>query len=197
MWKDRVLPLTDMTQKYPQSQIDALSSCLQTLAPLTFLSHFYINMTANIALKSLLALQVFFPVNLDPGKLALKRFLLLKPPEQEGGRAQPALPASGQFKQPFLFTGCSRWKAKAGRLSEDSCFSHQVLCCLHEEGLVWFGVGKKTFKHPEKKDMIQGDLLYCSTLLLTPVCICIYHLFIYIHLHTVLYTRGNGELQAN
>lgn len=98
MWKDRVLPLTDMTQKYPQSQIDALSSCLQTLAPLTFLSHFYINMTANIALKSLLALQVFFPVNLDPGKLALKRFLLLKPPEQEGGRAQPALPASGWAK---------------------------------------------------------------------------------------------------
>lgn len=43
---------------------DALSSCVQTLAPLTFLNNFYINMTVNIAFISLLALQVFFfPVN--------------------------------------------------------------------------------------------------------------------------------------
>lgn len=78
---------------------DALSSCVQTLAPLTFLNNFYINMTVNIAFRSLLALQVFFfPVNQDPGKLELKRFLLLKLPEQEGGRTHPALPAPGWAK---------------------------------------------------------------------------------------------------
>lgn len=58
MWKDRALSLTDRTQKPPQSQM--LCPCLQTLAPLTFLNNFYINMTVNIALRSLFALQVFF-----------------------------------------------------------------------------------------------------------------------------------------
>lgn len=38
--------------------------------------------------------------------------------------------------------------------------------------------------------------LYCSTLLLPPICICICHLFISLYLHTVLYTRGHGETQA-
>lgn len=47
-------------------------------------------------------------------------------------------------------------KAEAGRLSKDSSFS------VHKEGLVWSGVGKKTCKHPEKKDMIQGDLWYVA-----------------------------------
>lgn len=73
---------------------DALSSCVQTLAPLTFLNNFYINMTVNIAFRSLLALQVFFfSCELRSWKAGTQKILTVKT-SRIGGRESTPCPSS-------------------------------------------------------------------------------------------------------
>lgn len=144
MWNDSVLPLTNMTGKHPQSQVPRLPVQFPVKAPLSLQILFYTDTDCQHCPQKSPCPTSIFSWELGSWKAGTQKIL----PVNWQSRKEDSLPFqhqdgqnSEQFKQSFLLIGFSRWKAKAGRLSEDSGFSHQMLCCLHEEGLVWFGVG--------------------------------------------------------